>query len=407
MSEFDIVVIGAGPAGAISAAKLKEAGFTVLVLEKAEFPRFVIGESLLPKCMNYLEELDLLSAIEAENFQVKTGATFFHNDDSCDFLFAEKYTDGWDYTYQVKRADFDLALINAVAAKGIKVEFNATVTDVVAEKIKQVITYTDVDGNKNIVQSRFLIDSSGYGRVLPRLFGLDKQVATKNRGAIFTHVTDTNKSEKASNNIFVHAFKENTAWVWSIPFSDNTCSVGVVGDVKFIKSCTEDNSAKFKDIIHNFPFLTERFGDTEFLIEPKNIINYSKSVTQLHGDGYVLCGNATEFLDPIFSSGVTLAMSSGYLSAELAIKQLNGENIDWDKEYSEVLNAGIDVFRSYVNAWYSGDLHTIFFAREINPVHKRQICSVLAGYVWDDTNPFIKKHKTVLQTLAKVISITR
>ena len=106
-----------------------------------------------------------------------------------------------------------------------------------------------------------------------------------------------------------------------------------------------------------------------------------------------MCGNATEFLDPIFSSGVTLAMVSGKKAAELVLNHLNGIDVNWEDEYSKVLNHGIDVFRSYVNAWYSGELHDIFFTENILPEFKDQICSVLAGYVWDTTNAFVKKHK--------------
>lgn len=407
MKKFDVIVIGAGPAGAISAAKLKKEGFTVLVLEKMEFPRFVIGESLLPKCMNYLEELDLLPAIEAQNYQVKTGATFFHNDSLCEFKFSEKFTDGWDYTFQVKRADFDNILIKAVESKGVEVEFRATVVGVEASKDRQTVEYTNSEGTTIKAESRFLIDSSGYGRVLPRLFNLEKPVTSKNRGAIFSHITDTKKSFKASTNIFIHAFNDNTAWVWSIPFADNTCSVGVVGDAEFIEDCAENDGAKFKDIITDFPFMKERFAGEDLLFEPKKIISYSASVSKLYGDGFVLCGNATEFLDPVFSSGVTLAMASGYLGAELAIKELNGETVDWEIEYADTMNAGIDVFRTYVNAWYSSELHQIFFAPTIKEEFKKQICSVLAGYVWDTTNPFVKKHKTLISTLAKVIAITK
>ena len=406
MRKVDVIVIGAGPAGAISAAKLRKEGFSVLVLEKMKFPRFVIGESLLPKCMNYLEELDLLPAIEAQGFQIKTGASFFHEDKVCDFLFSDKYTEGWDSAFQVKRADFDQVLINAVADKGVEVEYNATVTNVVPGLTKQVVTYTNKEGVSSSIESRFVVDASGYGRVLPRMFGLDSPVDSIKRGAVFSHITDTNKSEKASNNIFVHAFNDNKSWVWSIPFSDDTCSVGVVGDAEFVEKCAADDNLEFKRIIKQFPFMKERFSNSSLLFEPKKIINYATSVSKIYGDGYVLCGNATEFLDPIFSSGVTLAMASGYDSAALVAKQLKGETVDWEQDYAVKMNAGIDVFRSYVNAWYSGDLHTIIFASNIQDDYKKQICSVLAGYVWDKSNPFVKKHKTVLKTLAKVISIT-
>ena len=125
----------------------------------------------------------------------------------------------------------------------------------------------------------------------------------------------------------------------------------------------------------------------------------------MFGDGYVLSGNSTEFLDPIFSSGVTFATASGLLSAKMTHKHLQGENVDWKTQYEDIEQRGINVFRSYVSGWYSGDFQTIVFAQNIDDDIKKQICSVLAGYVWDQSNPFVKKHETILPTLAKVIKM--
>jgi flavin-dependent dehydrogenase len=115
----------------------------------------------------------------------------------------------------------------------------------------------------------------------------------------------------------------------------------------------------------------------------------------------------TEFLDPVFSSGVTLATVSSQLAAHLVIRKLNGENIDWDKEYTEPMMQGVNTFRSYVNAWYDGTLDTIFFSDNPNLEIKNMICSVLAGYVWDLNNPYVKNHDTALTKLARLISIEK
>ena len=402
----DVVVIGAGPAGAVSAARLIQDGFSVLVLEKMDFPRFVIGESLLPQCMDYFEKVDLLECLKEEEFQVKTGVTFYYEEKQCEFLFKERYTEGWSYTYQVKRKDFDFKLIKETEKKGAEVRFKSEVTNVVTSKEEQCVTFKDENGTEHTVYARFVVDASGYGRVLPRMFKLEKPAVSIPRGSVFAHIEDKNRSGKASENIFVHAFNNNTAWIWSIPFSDNTASVGVVGEVDFINSCSEKDGKEFKKLVRTFPGMNERFSKSEFLFEPKKILNYSISIEKMYGEGFVLCGNSTEFLDPIFSSGVTLAVSSGYHAADLLCKQLKGNEVDWERDYVQYMEHGIDVFRSYVNAWYNGDLQTIFFVENGSNEFKRQICSVLAGYVWDISNPFVKKHNSVLQTLAKVISIS-
>ncbi len=406
MTDFDVVIIGAGPSGSVAGAKLIQEGYSVLILEKMIFPRFVIGESLLPQSMDYLEKTKLLPSVERCSFQVKTGVTFYHNEQICEFLFKERFTEGWDYTYQVKRADFDKCLIDEVERMGADVRFACEVTEVNIKGNEKSVSYKTESEDKITVTCDFVIDASGYGRVLPRLFDLEKSATSVPRGSIFTHVTDNNRTEKASENIFVHAFRENTAWIWSIPFSDNTTSVGIVGDVDFINECALNNGELFLDLVKKFPGLEGRFEQTDVLFDPRKILNYSISVKSMHGEGFVLCGNSTEFLDPVFSSGVTLAIASGYEAAVLVDRELKGETVDWETEYAKKMKEGIEVFRSYVDAWYNGNLHTIFFVENGNEDFKKQICSVLAGYVWDTKNPFVKKHKTLLTTLAKVISMS-
>ena len=405
MQIVDVVVIGAGPAGTVAASYLKNQGYDVIILEKEKFPRFQIGESLLPCCMSHLEEAGLLEAVKAKNFQKKTGAAFMKGEKRCEFFFEEQYTNGWTWTWQVKRADFDMTLAEATEKKGVSVNFECEVMSVDCSADEQLVEYKDNRGRTHQVRSRFIIDSSGYGRVLPRLFDLSKPSAFTPRGAIFSHLQDKNRTEIASQNIFVHSFDNNKSWIWAIPFSDGTTSVGIVGDKEKIMGLAEEGGKGYRDFIRSFEDLGGRFADSELRFEPRHILGYSIGVKKMWGDGFVLSGNSTEFLDPIFSSGVTFATASGLLSAKMVHKHLSGETVDWKKDYEDVVQNGINVFRSYVTGWYSGDFQTIVFAKQVDPVFKNQICSVLAGYVWDQTNPFVKKHDTILPTLAKVIKM--
>jgi len=156
-------------------------------------------------------------------------------------------------------------------------------------------------------------------------------------------------------------------------------------------------------LIASEPYLKERFKGVEFLFEPRVIQSYSISTDKFYGDGFVLTGNVTEFLDPVFSSGVTLASVSSQLAGHLVIRKLKGENIDWEKEYTEPMMQGVNTFRTYVEAWYDGTLDKIFFAEEQDLQIKGQICSVLAGYVWDLNNPYVKFHHNALYKLASMI----
>lgn len=406
MENFDVVVIGAGPSGSVAASWLKLNGYRVLVLERDTFPRFQIGESLLPCCMTHLEASELLDAVKAQHFQVKSGAAFVKDGKRFEFYFNDQYTENaWTYTWQVKRADFDLALIKETERKGVPVRFRSEVVAVRNSDDYQEIDYKDEHNNTYTVGCRYIIDASGYGRVLPRLFDLNQPSRFTARGAVFSHVRDVNRNDLTSANIFVHSFDNNRSWIWAIPFSDGTTSVGIVGDQEYIRGMADDGGIRYKEFIQNFEGLEGRFSHSEFLFEPRAILGYSIGIKQMYGPGFVLAGNSTEFLDPIFSSGVTFATASGLLSARLVHKHLSGEKVDWKKEYEDVVQKGIDVFRSYVSGWYNGDFQTIIFTDGIDPMIKRQICSVLAGYVWDESNPFVKKHDTILATLAQVIRL--
>ncbi len=401
-----IVVIGAGPAGTVASSYLAKQGFEVIVLEKEGFPRFVIGESLLPKCMESLEEAGLMPALLEKNYQKKLGASYYNRkNQTCSFVFSQQFSKSWDWTWNVQRMHFDQDLVDAAKANGVRFIFGSTVTAVEIDGGYRTVTYQPQDGGQITLEAAFVIDASGYGRVLPRLFELDKSSVQKPRGAVFAHFVDQKRSGREGDDIFIYPFDDKNSWIWAIPFSDGTASVGMVSEPEETKAFAADDFKGYRKFVQNFPLLHGRFAEAPYLRSPTMVLGYSVGVKRMYGEGFVLCGNSTEFLDPVFSSGVTLATVSGLQAAKLVEKELNGESVDWQRDYEELMKYGVDVFRSYVNGWYNGELQTIFFNPKINPLIKRQICSVLAGHVWDLDNPFVKKHKTILTTLAKVINI--
>ncbi|WP_339756404.1 NAD(P)/FAD-dependent oxidoreductase [Algoriphagus aquimarinus] len=401
-----IVVIGAGPAGTVASSYLANQGFEVIVLEKDGFPRFVIGESLLPKCMDALEEAGLMSPLLEKGYQKKMGASYYNRaNQTCNFLFSQQFSKSWDWTWNVQRVNFDQDLVDAAQANGVQFVFGCTVTAMEIQGESRSVTYQSQDGEETKIEASFVIDASGYGRVLPRLFDLDTPSVQKPRGAVFAHFVDQKRTGREGDDIFIYPFDEKNFWIWVIPFSDGTASVGIVSDTEDTKAYAADDFAAYLKFVQNFELLNGRFTEAEYQRDPTMVLGYSVGVKSMFGEGYVLCGNSTEFLDPVFSSGVTLATVSGLQAAKLVEKELNGESVDWQKDYEDEMRYGIEVFRSYVDGWYNGELQTIFFNPKINPQIKAQICSVLAGHVWDVSNPFVKKHKTILSTLAKVIQI--
>ena len=405
--KVDVLVIGAGPSGTVAASIINKAGFKVKIVEKMKFPRFVIGESLLPRCMEALEEAGFLDAVKEKGFQEKFGAKFVKNGKICDYLFADQFTPGWNWTWQVPRGEFDKTLADTVEKMGVPVSYETTVTGIEFNGSDSITTVEDIDGNKSQIEARFIVDGSGYGRVIPRLFNLDKPSNLPPRKTLFTHVVDIKRSMDDEPNRITIIVHQKGIWIWVIPFSNGNTSVGFVGDPEFFKKQEGSNEEQLRALIASEPYLSERLKDVKMAFEPKVLESWSTTSSTFYGEGFVLTGNVTEFLDPVFSSGVTLATVSSQIAAHLVIRKLNGENIDWNSEYTEPMMQGVNTFRSYVNAWYEGTLDTIFFADKPNLEIKNMICSVLAGYVWDLNNPYVKNHDTALVRLAKLINLEK
>jgi flavin-dependent dehydrogenase len=206
------------------------------------------------------------------------------------------------------------------------------------------------------------------------------------------------------NRIIIWVHNPQT-WIWIIPFADGITSVGYVGDPEFFEQYPGSLKEQFQALIAAEPELAYRFERSEMLwSEPKMLQSWSVTTDTFYGKNFVLTGNVTEFLDPVFSSGVTLASVSAQIAANLVIDHCQGRHVDWKETYMAPMQRGIDVFRTYVNSWYDGSLFNIFFAPEPNEEVKSQICSVLAGYVWDESNPFVKHHKKNIRTLSRFMS---
>lgn len=403
--KVDVLVIGAGPAGTVAASIVNKAGYKVKIVEKQKFPRFVIGESLLPRCMEALTEAGFVDAVKEKGFQEKSGAKFVKNGKICDYYFADQFTPGWNWTWQVPRAEFDKTLADTVEQMGVPISYETTVTGIVFNGPNSTTTVEDINGNKSEIEARFIIDGSGYGRVIPRLFNLDRPSNLPPRKALFTHTVDVNRAMADEPNRITIVVHKPGVWIWIIPFSSGVTSVGFVGNPEFFAEYEGGNEQVWRELVSTQPYLAERLKDVEILFEPRVLQSWSTTTDTFYGEGFVLTGNVTEFLDPIFSSGVTLATVSSQVAAKLVIRKLKGEDVDWEQEYTKHLIQGVNTFRSYVMAWYEGTLDTIFFSKEQNHEVKKMICSVLAGYVWDMDNPYVRNHGTALQKLARTIEL--
>ncbi|WJF88882.1 NAD(P)/FAD-dependent oxidoreductase [Paraburkholderia bonniea] len=401
--DVDVAIIGAGPSGAVAAALLRQAGHSVCVLERQHFPRFSIGESLLPQSMAYLEEAGMLPALIEAGFQYKNGAHFVRRDEVSVYDFREKYSPGWGTTWQVERAVFDDLLIRCAAEQGAEVRFGHTV-QAFHPGAQPVLEVSDESGAEYRLHARFVLDASGFGRVLQRLLKLDIPTGMPPRRALFTHVRDALPVGALDRNkicVAVHPEHDNV-WYWMIPLAGGRASMGCVAQGDFLQVDEAEREARLRALIREEPTLGKWFGDAPFLLPVRTIGGYAANASELSGPGYALLGNAGEFLDPVFSSGVTIALRSAHLAAHALVRQFSGVPVDWLAEYDTQLRRGINVFRAFVERWYTGELQEILFYPEQTPQIRRMISSVLAGYAWDETNPFVKDPVRRLDMLYEV-----
>ncbi len=337
------------------------------------------------------------------HFPFSNERTAFHRgDERRTFLFCDQYTQGWDHSFQVPRADFDQTLLTEVEARGAAVFHEHTVVDVEVGE-SPVVVVQSPDGGRQRIDARFVIDASGYGRVLPRLLDMDRPSHLPVRHSLFTWVESDRREEGPAGGRTWVCVHPDGAWIWAIPFADGRTSVGVVAEPSFFEAYPSDPAARLRAILQSEPNAKRRLGDAAFAFDPVLIPGYSIAVEALHGPGFCLVGNTMEFLDPVFSSGVTLALESAVHAAGLVGRQLSGESVDWPVEYDAHIASGVEAFKAYVDAWYAETLQTLMFAEGRHDEVQRQITSVLAGYVWDDTNPLVTQAERRLRALASSV----
>jgi len=398
-----VIIIGAGPSGSIAGALLQNKGYQVTILERQLFPRFSIGESLLPQCMEFIAQAGMMDAVVKAGFQFKNGAAFVYRNQYSEFMFENKFTAGMGTTFQVQRGRFDNILAQEAVRMGVDIRWETEVMAVDFSGDKPRLEVRDPSGDVVNYEADFVLDASGFGRILPRLLDLESPSGFPVRKALFGHIEDRITDGQFDRNkirITVHPDHKDV-WFWLIPFSNGRSSIGVVAEESFYQSL-DDNEIALRDIINQDNGLRELLKNAVF-DEPINaIVGYSANVKTLYGNGYALLGNAGEFLDPVFSSGVTIAMKSASLAAEVLDRQFKGEVVDWNADYALPLQRGVNTFRVFVDAWYDGRFQDVIFHAEQQPNIKAMICSILAGYAWDEANPYVKNARTRLDTLVEL-----
>jgi flavin-dependent dehydrogenase len=313
----EILVVGGGPAGSTIAALLAERGFDVVLIEKDRHPRFHIGESLLPLNMPLFKRLGIAEEIERIGMP-KWGVDFVSPTHGRTVTF--EFADAWDknlpYSFQVRRSEFDHILLKNAAAKGARVieGWRVAELDVAAADAVEVSAKSD-EGQEQRWRARFLIDASGRDTLIANKLGLKDRNRRHASAAIYGHFIGARRQEgRAEGNISIFWFDHG--WFWFIPLADGTTSIGAVCPPEYLKSRKADVTTFFHATIAKAPELVERLSGARLMGPATATGNYSYRARTMVGHNYLMVGDAYAFIDPVFSTGVYLAMHSAFRAAD-------------------------------------------------------------------------------------------
>lgn len=390
MNKCDVLVIGGGPAGCTVAPLLARQGHRVVLLEKAHHPRFHIGESLLPANLPLLEALGVADEVRAIGME-KWGAEFVSpwHAHRQEFQFADAMNKDQPMAYQVKRAEFDHILIRNAAREGVEVIEGCKVRAVDFQPDGQaaVVRATHDDGSEASWQARFVVDASGRDTFLANRFQIKHRNPRHNSSALYAHFAGARRHEgRAEGNITIFWFDHG--WFWFIPLSDGLTSVGATVWPYYMKTRAGRSLKQFLlDTIALCPALVERLKDAEIVTEAEATGNFSYVSERNHGPGYLMLGDAYAFIDPVFSSGVMLAMNSGFEGAKAIDRCLSrpAEAAAALAEFDRVMRYGPKLFSWFIYRITNPTMRDIFMApRNIFRV-KEALLSVLAGDIFGAT----------------------
>ena len=356
----DVVVIGGGPAGSTVSTLVAQRGVKVSLFEREHFPRFHIGESLIPETYWVLERLNMLPKMKASHFVKKYSVQFVNANGrlSAPFYFWDNKPHECSQTWQVVRSEFDKMMLDNAREHGVDVHEGVRVLDVIFEDGRAVgVKIKEEDGTTRDVRAKVVVDASGQNGLIANRLRLRVWDPILNKGAIWTYwegaYRDQGRDEGAT---MVLQTPSKNGWFWYIPLHNNIVSCGVVAPFDYLFKGRKDYARTYEEEVEACAAVKERIGAAKQVTGHFATKDYSYRSKELAGDGWVLVGDAFGFLDPLYSSGVLLALKSGQLAADAIVEGLEKQDTSAAQlgEWGPAFHQGVDRMRRLVCEYYDG-----------------------------------------------------
>jgi flavin-dependent dehydrogenase len=373
---YDVAILGGGPAGATAAALLAREGFRVIVFEKERFPRFKIGESLLPQSLTAFDRLGLRERLDRDAFRKHGGeiATGCGTRRSA-FYFAEGFPLRHPYSYQVERATFDTMMLNHAAAAGAEIHQECAVDSIDFSADSATIS-TSIGTRR----ARYVIDCSGRNSILGAKFSLKTSYPHLQKFSVYAHFEGVQR-DLGRDGTLTRLVRDGRRWFWLIPLDDHRTSVGLVTDISAFRAAKLSPEAAFQQAIAESPLMAERLASARAITPYHAVSDYSYRNSRFTGPRWLLVGDAAGFIDPIFSTGVFLAIHSAEMAADAVAASLRRPwlrplRFAW---YSRRLGHTMNRYLRFVSAWYTEEFMDLFTTPSPPLRIPQAVNAVLAG----------------------------
>lgn len=378
---YDAIVIGGGPAGSTAATLLADRGHSVLLLERERFPRFQIGESLLPYNNDLFARLGLTEKLKGGRFYPKYGAFFCTADGSTQytFRFDRNLPAAYHNSFQVKRAEFDEVLLRNAEEHGVVVKEETGVGSAdLSNPERAVVTTTAGD----TFEAKFIIDASGHTSVIGHKVGGKSDVKSLRKIAIFAHYKGVPRAEgRNAGNTTIAVLKDS--WFWMIPVSEDVTSVGLVVDREHVMTCGLQPEQLLAETIAATPYVAKLMANAERTTQVYARKDFSFRMRNIVGPNYALIGDAAGFLDPIFSTGVFMAMKSADIAAAAVEARLRTGAMGLLKKYGRDMSHALDEYFRFIDNFYRREFLEVFLQPKEDFGLLRAIVGVLAGNIFE------------------------